>query len=91
MRKLRAFFIRLRGLFSKQDRLADVTAEIESLLELEIEANVASGMTPEEARRSALHKIGGIQSLTEKCGDQISLLPASSAGWRLPCRVLVRL
>ena len=53
MRNLRAFWIRLRGLFGNRDREADLHAELESHLQMHIEDNLRAGLTPQEARRRA--------------------------------------
>src|SRR5688500_10720193 len=47
-----------------RDRTPD--AELESFLEHEIDARVESGMTPEDARRSALAAFGGLQQVKEQ-------------------------
>jgi hypothetical protein len=66
MRQLRAWFLRLGGLFSKERRDRELAAEMESHLQLHIEENLRSGMTPEEARRQALIKLGGMEQAKEK-------------------------
>ena len=59
MRKLRELILRFGGLFSKQRKDRELDDEIESHLQFHIEDNVRLGMTPEEARREALIKLGG--------------------------------
>lgn len=61
MRKLRAFWIRLRGLFGNRHREADLQAELESHLQMHIEDNLRAGMTPKEARRQATIQLGGVE------------------------------
>jgi predicted permease len=73
MRTLRAFFLRLGGLFHKQRRERDLAEEIESCLQLHIEDNLRAGMNPQEARRSALLKFGGIEAMKEAYRDRRSL------------------
>ena len=68
MRQLRAFLHRLAGLFRKHD--ADLTAEIESHLELHIDDNLRAGMTLQAARREAILKLGGIESAKESYRDR---------------------
>jgi hypothetical protein len=46
-----------------KDRALD--AELESFVEHEIDARVESGMTPEQARRTALAAVGGLQQVRE--------------------------
>ena len=43
----------------KQRRDAEMTEELESHLQMHIEDNLRSGMTPQEARRHALIRLGG--------------------------------
>ncbi len=65
MRQLRAFFIRLAGLFRRPRHERELAAELESHLQLHIEDNLRSGMTLEEARRQALLKLGGLEQTKE--------------------------
>jgi putative ABC transport system permease protein len=73
MRKLRELILRFGGLFLKQRHDRELNAEIESHLQLHIEDNLRSGMTPEEARREAMIKFGGIDAMKEACRDQRGL------------------
>jgi macrolide transport system ATP-binding/permease protein len=68
MRHIRALFVRLAGLFHRRDD--DLTAEIESHLELHIEDNLRAGMTPEAARRAAVLRLGGIEPVKESYRDR---------------------
>lgn len=53
--------------FLRRDGLdRDLDAEMSSHLEMAVEENVRSGMTPEEARRRALVRFGGIQQAREE-------------------------
>ncbi len=65
MKTLRAWAIRLRGLFGGRRHEAEMAAEIESHLEMHIADNLRAGMTAEEARRRALLKLGGVESVKE--------------------------
>jgi predicted permease len=65
MKVVRTWFLRIAGLFGKERRDRELTDEIESNLQLHIEDNLRAGMTPEEARRQALLKSGGIESAKE--------------------------
>src|SRR6266511_5998452 len=73
MRKLRELFLRIGGLFNKQRKDRDLDDEIESHLQLHIEDNLRLGMTPEEARREALIKLGGVESTKEAYRQQRGL------------------
>ncbi len=61
MRKLRAFILRLRGLFGARPSAADFAAELESHVALHTEDGVRAGLTPAEARRQALVRLGGVE------------------------------
>jgi predicted permease len=73
MRKLRALFIRLSELFRKPRREQELAAEMESHLQLHIEDNVRSGMTPQESRRQALLKLGGLEQTKEAYRERRNL------------------
>jgi macrolide transport system ATP-binding/permease protein len=73
MKSLRAWLIRLAGLFNKQRRDRELTEELESHLAMHIEDNFRSGMTPEEARRQALIKLGGLEQTKEIYRDRRGL------------------
>lgn len=72
-RKLRAWVVRLSGIFRgahKQHGLAD---EIESHLQLHIDDNLRLGMTPAKARREAVMKLGGIESTRQSYRERNTL------------------
>src|SRR5947209_11976766 len=73
MRQLRALFFRLAPLFRKAQRDRDLAAEMESHLQLHIEDNLRAGMSPAEARRQALIKLGGIEQTKELYRDRRGL------------------
>src|SRR5260370_11180937 len=81
MRKLREFILRLGGLFNRKGRDRELDAEIESHLQLHIEDNLRLGMTPQEARRQAMIKLGGIESTKEAYRDQRGL-PVLETLWQ---------
>jgi len=60
MKTLRAWILRLTGLFSRERRERDFADEIESHLQMHIDDNIRAGMTPDLARRHALIKLGGV-------------------------------
>lgn len=69
MRRLRAWMLRLAGILLHQERDKELTAEIDSHLQLHIDDNLRAGMTPEQARRDAILKLGGVESTKEACRD----------------------
>ena len=66
MRVLRAWFIRLTGIFGGGRRDLDLAAELESHLQLQIDDNTRAGMTAAEARRAALIRLGGMEAVKER-------------------------
>jgi len=60
VRQARGWLMRLFGLFGRQGREREFAEELESNLALHIEDNLRAGMSPEEARRQALIKLGGV-------------------------------
>ena len=73
MKRLRAWFLRFGGLFQKDRRDREFSAEMESHLQLHIEDNQRAGMTAEEARRTALIKLGGVEQTKESYRDRRGL------------------
>ena len=61
MRAFRAFIFRLRGLFQSPHKDADFSAELESNVALHTADGIRSGLTPAEARRQALIRLGGAE------------------------------
>ena len=70
MRTLRAWILRFRGLFNKQQRDGELAAELDGHLRNNIEDNLRAGMSPEEARRQALIKLGGLEQTKEQYRDR---------------------
>ncbi len=73
MRQIRAFLLRLGGLFHRSRREQEITDEIESNIAFHIEDNLRAGMAPEEARRQAIIRLGGIESTKQDCRDRLGL------------------
>ena len=63
---LRQTWQRLRAFFGKAPLDRDVDAEMASHLDFAIEENLQRGMTPEEARRQALIRFGGVMQAKEQ-------------------------
>jgi macrolide transport system ATP-binding/permease protein len=70
MKRLRAWMFRLAGMFPNQRREAELAAEIESHLQMHIDDNLRTGMTPEQARRHAILKLGGVEPTKEAYRDR---------------------
>ncbi len=73
MKLLRATFARLRSLFHQEQLDRDLDSELASHLEMNIEDNLRAGMIPEEARRNALIRLGGVEQTKEKYRDRRGL------------------
>jgi predicted permease len=74
MKWLRVLALRLTGMFTKRRRERDFEAELESHLQMHIEDNLRSGMTPEQARRGAMLKLGGVE-LTKQAYREGGTIP----------------
>ena len=90
MRTLRAWLLRLGGLFNKQRRDRELTDELESNLRLHIDENIRVGMSPEVARRDALIKLGGVEQVKESYRDRrgVRWLEAFAVDVRFGLRML---
>ena len=65
MRKLRALWMRLRGVVALGKTEDEFSAELESHLQMHIEDNLRAGMSAQQARREAILKLGGIEQTTQ--------------------------
>src|SRR5229473_892339 len=72
MRALRAWVLRLWAIACRDPRDAELREELESHLQMHIDDNLRCGMNPQQARREALMKLGGVaqteQSYRERRG-----------------------
>jgi predicted permease len=66
---LRETTARTRAFFRVGDLDRDFDQELESHLEMLAEDNVRGGMTPEQARRAAILRLGGLESTRQKHRD----------------------
>jgi hypothetical protein len=72
MRVLRLLYtvrLRMRTLLRRGQVEQDLEDELRDHLERRIEADVARGMNPEEARYAALRALGGVEQRKEECRD----------------------
>lgn len=65
MSRMRALGIRFAGLFHKDRKDGELAEELESHLQMHIADNVRAGMSPADARRDALIKLGGLEQVKE--------------------------
>jgi predicted permease len=70
---MKTFFARLKNLFRPDQPATEIDAELHSHLQLHIDDNLKAGMPPEEARRDALLKLGGLAQTKESVHDQQTL------------------
>jgi predicted permease len=75
MRQLRALWLRL---FGHREAQSDFDAELESHVALHTDEGVRAGLTPEEARRQALIKLGGEEQARQAYRDRATLPPLES-------------
>jgi predicted permease len=71
MKLARVFLVRLAGVFRRRER--ELAEEIESHLDLHVADNLRSGMKPDEARRAAILKLGGVEQTKESCRERSGL------------------
>jgi putative ABC transport system permease protein len=67
IRQLRAWLTRAANLFRRGERDRELEEELEAHLQMQIDDNLRAGMSPREARRQALVKLGGITQAKEEC------------------------
>jgi len=73
MRRLRALWVRLADVVRPGRRDRDFDEELASHLQLHIDDNLAVGMPPDEARRVAIVRLGGIAQTHERYRDRARL------------------
>jgi hypothetical protein len=73
LRQLRGWLVRLFGLFYRTWREREFAEELASHLAFHIEDNVRAGLSPEEARRRAPIKLGGVTLTQERYREQRGL------------------
>ena len=78
MMSLHEWAERLRAFFRKRDLDRELESELSLHLEIAVEENLRQGMSPEEARRRALVRLGGMEASKELHRDARGL-PALDA------------
>src|SRR5215469_445881 len=73
MRRLRALLVRLWGLPRRNREDREFSEELQSHLQMHVDDNLRCGMSPEQARRVALLKLGGIEATTQAYRDHNTL------------------
>jgi predicted permease len=84
--------LRFRSLFRRDRVEQDLEDEIRDHLERQIDANVASGMTRDEARYAALRTFGGVDQRKEECRDMrhVNLVDHAIQDLRFTLRQLLK-
>jgi len=84
--------MRLRTLFGRTQVEQELDDELRYHVERQIEENIASGMSPDEARRAAMRALGRIERRKDECRDAwgISLLDNLVRDTRQALRALRR-
>src|SRR5689334_18610544 len=73
MRQLRAWLLRVKGVFFKSARERELADELESHLQMHIDDNIRAGMSPQEAKRVAVMKLGGVDQTKEAYRDRSTI------------------
>ena len=73
MSVLRRWIVRLTDIVRQDRRERELSAEMESHLHLHTDENVRAGMNVRAARRAALIRLGGVESVKEQCREQRGL------------------
>src|SRR5215469_9681199 len=73
MRQLRRLWMRLRASIGSGYSDRDFHDELESILQMHIDDNLRAGMTPEEARRQAHIRLGGMEQVQQVARDRAGL------------------
>ena len=92
MRKLRRLWMQLRATKGGEHSDRDLADELESILQMHIDDNLRGGMTPEEARRQALIRLGGMEQVRQVVRDRRGLpwLEVFGRDLRYAARTLLR-
>jgi len=77
----RIFVHRLSGMFGRSDRDGELDSELQSHVEMAIDANIQKGMDAETARREALLQFGGIEQ-TKELYREARGLPMIETTWQ---------
>ena len=70
MKSLRALLARIAGVFGTSRSERDLSAEIDSHLQMHIDDNIRAGMSPQEAKRRAVIALGSVEGTKEAIRDR---------------------
>jgi putative ABC transport system permease protein len=74
MKALWRVWARATGLFRKSRRDREMAQEFESHVQMHVDDNIRAGMSPEQARREALVKFGGMEAAKESVRETSRLM-----------------
>ena len=69
MSRARSWVVRLMNLFRRAGQEHEFDAELQAHLQLHVDENLRRGMSPQDARRAALVRLGGLDSVKEQCRE----------------------
>ena len=92
MKPLRAVLARLTAVFSRRQRERAFADELESHLQMHVDDNLRAGMKPDQARRDAMWKLGGMAATTQAYRDRsaVPIVEPLLRDTRLALRQLAR-
>src|SRR5688572_33422214 len=92
MERVRELWRRVSSLGRRDELESGMDEEIQFHIERQMEKNIRQGMTPAEARRSALVKFGGVERARERIRDEFRpmVLEDFSRDLQYGVRTLVR-
>ena len=73
MARVRAFWMRLRAIFIGARAHSEIDEELQSHIALDIETGLRAGLSPSEARRQALVRLGGTEQTRQSYRDRATL------------------
>jgi macrolide transport system ATP-binding/permease protein len=73
MQRLRGWMMRLIGVFTQTRQDRELADELDSHLQMHVDDNLRAGMTPQDARRHAVMKLGGVQPVRQAYRDRSSI------------------
>src|SRR5688572_22033057 len=73
MNRVPKFLLRFLAFLRRDQVDAQMDEELRSHIEMQTEENIRAGMSPQEARYTALREFGRVESIKERCREQRSL------------------
>src|SRR5688572_571428 len=70
MKRIHEILFRLQPFWRRNKIETGLSEEIQSHIDMATEANIAAGMSPQEARYAALREFGGVEQIKERYRDE---------------------